>query len=43
MRNYTNQRLGFMLARELSLSGSQLTGKDITFISSIPPKKCGRV
>jgi len=38
MRNYTNQRLGVMLAKELFLEGSELVGKNITFISSIPPK-----
>ncbi|NGX45049.1 MAG: hypothetical protein K940chlam2_00189 [Chlamydiae bacterium] len=38
MRNYTNQRLGLMLAKELFIDGSELVGKDITFISTIPPK-----
>jgi len=39
MRNSTNGRLGLMLAKKLSLKDTELTGSDVTFISSIDPKK----
>lgn len=39
MRNLSNQRLGLLTARELSLEGDYLTGKAVTFISSVDSKK----
>lgn len=39
MRNVSNQRLGLLTAKELSLDGEFLTGKSVTFISSIDSKK----
>lgn len=39
MRNLSNQRLGLLTAKELSLDGDYLTGKAVTFISSIDSKK----
>lgn len=39
MRNLSNQRLGLLTAKELSLDGDFLTGKSVTFISSIDSKK----
>lgn len=39
MRNSSNDRLGLMLAKKLSLKDSELTGTGVTFISSIDPKK----
>jgi lipopolysaccharide export system permease protein len=39
MRNLSNQRLGLLTAKELSLDGDYLTGKSVTFISSIDSKK----
>jgi lipopolysaccharide export system permease protein len=38
MRNVSNQRLGLMLARQLFLEGQKITGKEVTFISSLDPK-----
>jgi len=38
MRNISNQRLGMMMAKKLSLEGDQLIGNGVTFISSIDPK-----
>lgn len=38
MPSYSNQRLGMMLAKKLSLEEEQMIGKDVTFISSIDPK-----
>lgn len=39
MRNYTNQRLGLTLAKKVTLSDGMLVGDDVTFISSVDPKK----
>ncbi|HSX03479.1 MAG TPA: LptF/LptG family permease [Rhabdochlamydiaceae bacterium] len=39
MRNLSNQRLGLLTAKELSLDGEYLTGQSVTFISSIDSKK----
>ena len=41
MRNFSNQRLGLMLAKKLSLEDQKIIGNDVTFISSIDPKNCG--
>lgn len=38
MRNISNQRLGLMMAKKLSLQEDQLIGDGVTFISSIDPK-----
>lgn len=38
MRNFSNQRLGLMLAKKLSLKDQTILGNDVTFISSIDPK-----
>ena len=37
-KNLSNQRLGLMIAKKLSLKDQKLSGKDVTFISSITPK-----
>lgn len=38
MRSFSNQRLGLMLAKKLSLENQKIIGHDVTFISSIDPK-----
>lgn len=38
MRNISNQRLGLMVAKELSLEEDKLQGERVTFISSLPAK-----
>lgn len=37
-RTVSNQRIGIMLAKKLSLNNQRLIGSDVTFISSIEPK-----
>ncbi len=39
MRNLSHQRLGLLTAKELSLDGEYLSGKAVSFISSIDSKK----
>jgi len=39
LRSVSNQRLGLMLAKKISLHNNKLMGSDVTFISSIDPKK----
>lgn len=38
MRNISNQRLGLMLAKKLTLEDQKIVGNDVAFISSIAPK-----
>jgi len=40
MRNLTNQRLGLMLAKKISLENQSLIGDGVSFISAIDPKHC---
>lgn len=37
-RNLSHERLGIVLAKELSFEGDELVGKEVTLISSITPK-----
>lgn len=37
-RNLSHERLGIVLAKELSLEGDELVGKDVALISSMTPK-----
>lgn len=39
MRSLSNQRLGLMLAKKLTLQEDKLTGSDVTFISSIDSRR----
>lgn len=39
MKNLSNQRLGLLAAKELALDGDYLTGRAVSFISSIDSKK----
>jgi lipopolysaccharide export system permease protein len=39
MKNLSNQRLGVLAAKELLLDGDYLTGKSVSFISSVDSKK----
>lgn len=38
MRNISNQRLGLMIAKKLTLEDQKIIGTEVTFISSIDPK-----
>lgn len=40
MRNLSNQRLGLMLAKKISLEDQNLIGNGVSFISAIDPKNC---
>lgn len=40
-KNSSNQRLGLMTAKELTLKEEMLHGKDVSFVSSVDPKKEG--
>lgn len=39
VKNASSKRLGLMVAKELSLDGDMLTGKNVTLISSADPKR----
>lgn len=39
LKNLSNQRLGLMTAKDLWLEGDSLMGKEVTFVSSLDPKR----